>query len=102
MGSPRPGDGRGDPSQDRPPGRGLRLHVLPLDIGAHLSLGGGFAIAELPGGEHMLCLDNPARGQIADHPEWIRLMLRKWEILLGEALPERASLDLVHKLKVTP
>ncbi|PTA46477.1 hypothetical protein C8054_09915 [Micromonospora sp. RP3T] len=78
------------------------MHVLPLDIGAHLSLGGGFAIAELPGGEHMLCLDNPARGQIADHPEWIRLMLRKWEILLGEALPERASLDLVHKLKVTP
>ncbi|WP_431935197.1 helix-turn-helix domain-containing protein [Micromonospora sp. RP3T] len=79
----------------------VRLHVLPLAIGAHLSLGGGFAIAELLGGEHMLCLDNPARGQIADHPEWIRLMLRKWEILLGEALPERASLDLIHKLKVT-
>ncbi|SBT63613.1 Helix-turn-helix domain-containing protein [Micromonospora sediminicola] len=79
----------------------VRLHVLPLDVGAHLSLGGGFAIAELPDGEHVLCLDNPARGQIADYPEWIRLMLRKWEILLGEALPEHASLDLIRKLKVT-
>ncbi|QLQ38483.1 helix-turn-helix domain-containing protein [Micromonospora robiginosa] len=79
----------------------VRLHVLPLDVGAHLSLGGGFAIAELPNGEHMLCLDNPARGQIADHPEWIRVMLRKWEILLGESLPERASIDLIRKMKVT-
>ncbi|MEV4826949.1 DUF5753 domain-containing protein [Micromonospora sp. NPDC049257] len=80
----------------------VRLHVLPLDAGAHVSLGGGFVLAELPGSEQVLCLDNTARGQIADHPEWIRLMLRKWESLLGEALAERASLDLVNKLKVTP
>ncbi|GHJ11115.1 transcriptional regulator [Micromonospora humidisoli] len=80
----------------------VRLHVLPLDAGAHVSLGGGFVLAELPGSDQVLCLDNTARGQIADHPEWIRLMLRKWESLLGEALAERASLDLVNKLKVTP
>ncbi|MFI7430912.1 Scr1 family TA system antitoxin-like transcriptional regulator [Micromonospora sp. NPDC049836] len=80
----------------------VRLHVLPLEVGAHISMGGGFVLAELPGNEHLLCLDNAARGQIADHPEWISLMVRKWESLLGEALSERASLDLLHKLKVTP
>jgi hypothetical protein len=29
-------------------------------------------------------------------------MVRKWENLLGEALSERASLDLINKLKMTP
>ncbi|GAA2717775.1 Scr1 family TA system antitoxin-like transcriptional regulator [Micromonospora olivasterospora] len=80
----------------------ISLHVLPLDVGAHVSLGGGFVIAELPGNEGMLCLDNAARGQIVDYPEWIGTMLRKWESLLGEALSQRASVDLINKLKVTP
>ncbi|WP_130330030.1 helix-turn-helix domain-containing protein [Micromonospora kangleipakensis] len=80
----------------------VRLHVLPLDVGAHVSLGGGFVIAELPGNDHLLCLDNAARGQIADYPEWIGLVQRKWEHLLGEALSARATLELVNKLKVTP
>ena len=79
----------------------VRLHVLPLDGGAHVSLGGGFVLAELPGKERLLCLDNAARGQIADYPEWIGLVQRKWEYLLGEALSEQASLDLIKKLKVT-
>ncbi|SCG48507.1 hypothetical protein GA0070560_105269 [Micromonospora halophytica] len=80
----------------------VRLYVLPLDVGAHVSMGGGFVIAELPGDHRLVCLDNAARGQIADYPEWIGLVQRKWERLLGEALGERASLDLINKLKVTP
>lgn len=80
----------------------VRLHVLPLDVGAHVSMGGGFVLAELPGKDRLLCLDNAARGQIADYPEWIAFVQRKWENLLGEALSERASIDLINKLKVTP
>lgn len=80
----------------------VRLHVMPLDAGAHVCLGGGFVIAELPGNDLLLCLDNAARGQIADYPEWIGLMRRKWEHLLAEALSERTSLELINKLKVTP
>ena len=80
----------------------VRLHVLPLDVGAHVSMGGGFVLAELPGNDRLLCLDNAARGQIADYPEWIGLVQRKWEHLLGEALNESTSVDLISKLKVTP
>ncbi|MGN9775176.1 helix-turn-helix domain-containing protein [Micromonospora sp. H33] len=80
----------------------VRLHVVPLDAGAHVSLGGGFVLADLPGNDRFLCLDNTARGQIVDYPEWIGLVLRKWESLLGEALSQRASLELINKLKVTP
>lgn len=76
--------------------------ALPLEVGAHASMGGGFVIAELPGSDNLLCLDNAARGQIADYPEWMRLVQRKWEHLLGEALSERASIDVINKLKVTP
>ncbi|PWU51954.1 XRE family transcriptional regulator [Micromonospora globispora] len=80
----------------------VRLHVLPLEVGAHVSMGGGFVLAELPGNDRLLCLDNAARGQIADYPEWIGLVQRKWEHLLGEALSESASVELIKKLKVTP
>ncbi|MFD2766374.1 helix-turn-helix domain-containing protein [Micromonospora eburnea] len=80
----------------------VRLHVLPLAVGAHASMGGGFVLAQLRGNERLLCLDNAARGQIADYPEWIGLVQRKWEHLLGEALSESASIDLINKLKVTP
>lgn len=80
----------------------VRLHVLPLTVGAHASMGGGFVLAQLPGNDRLLCLDNAARGQIADYPEWIGLVQRKWEHLLGEALSESASIDLINKLKVTP
>ncbi|MEO3776786.1 helix-turn-helix transcriptional regulator [Micromonospora sp. B11E3] len=80
----------------------VQLHVLPLSVGAHASMGGGFVLAELPEGDRLLCLDNGARGQIADYPEWIALVQRKWELLLGEALSQSASIDLINKLKVTP
>jgi hypothetical protein len=79
----------------------VRLHVLPLAVGAHASMGGGFVLAQLRGNDRLLCLDNAARGQIADYPEWIGLVQRKWEHLLGEALSESASVDLINKLKVT-
>lgn len=82
--------------------RQVRLHVLPLAVGAHVSMGGGFVLAELPGNDRLLCLDNGARGQIADYPEWITLVQRKWEHLLAEALGEGATIDLINKLKVTP
>ncbi|MEV0153518.1 helix-turn-helix transcriptional regulator [Micromonospora sp. NPDC050686] len=79
----------------------VRLHVLPLGVGAHASMGGGFVLAQLSGDDRLLCLDNAARGQIADYPEWIGLVQRKWEHLLGEALSESASIELINKLKVT-
>jgi hypothetical protein len=78
------------------------LHVLPLEVGAHPSMGGGFVLAEVPDHDRMLCLDNAARGQIADYPEWISWVQRKWERLLAEAHGTAASIELIRKLTVTP
>ncbi|SCE71345.1 DNA-binding transcriptional regulator, XRE-family HTH domain [Micromonospora viridifaciens] len=80
----------------------VRLHVIPLAVGEHAGLGGGFVLAELPDGERVLYLENAARGHVVDDPETIGLIERKWDSLLGEALSTGASLDLIRKLKVTP
>ncbi len=80
----------------------VRLHVLPLDVGAHVSMGGGFVLARLPGNDRLISLDNAVRGQIADYPEWLGMAQWKWEHLLGEALSQSASIDVINKLKVTP
>ncbi|WP_091191686.1 helix-turn-helix domain-containing protein [Micromonospora narathiwatensis] len=80
----------------------VRLHVIPNDVGAHVGLASGFILADLPGDEQVLYLETAARGQVVDDPDALRLIRRKWDSLLGEALSERASLDLITKLKVTP
>ncbi|WFE32818.1 helix-turn-helix transcriptional regulator [Micromonospora sp. WMMD975] len=80
----------------------VRLHVVPLAVGEHAGLGGGFVLAELPDSERVLYLENAARGHVVDEPQTIALIERKWDSLLGESLSTGASLDLVRKLKVTP
>ncbi|MET8229130.1 helix-turn-helix transcriptional regulator [Micromonospora sp. NPDC005298] len=80
----------------------VRLHVVPLDAGAHVGLTGGFLLAELPDGERVTYVEDVARGHVIDDPDVVRLIGRKWDSLLGEALSTGASLDLIRKLKVTP
>ncbi|MEU8180639.1 helix-turn-helix transcriptional regulator [Micromonospora sp. NPDC049047] len=80
----------------------VSLHVVPLDAGAHVGLTGGFLLAELPDGERVTYVEDVARGHVIDDPDVVRLIGRKWDSLLGEALSTSASLDLVRKLKVTP
>ncbi|TQJ25785.1 helix-turn-helix protein [Micromonospora sp. A202] len=80
----------------------VRLHVEPLDAGAHVGLTGGFLLAELPDGERVTYVEDVARGHVIDDPDVVRLIGRKWDSLLGEALSTSASLDLIRKLKVTP
>jgi hypothetical protein len=58
-------------------------------------------LADLPDDERVVYLENVARGQVADDPETLRFIQRKWDSLLGEALSERASLNLINKLRVT-
>ncbi|MFI7077624.1 helix-turn-helix domain-containing protein [Micromonospora sp. NPDC049903] len=80
----------------------VRLHIVPVSVGEHVGLIGGFVLAELSDGEQAIYLENAARGHVVNDPETVRLIDRKWDSLLGEALSTSASLDLIRKLKVTP
>jgi DNA-binding XRE family transcriptional regulator len=82
--------------------RCVRLHVIPVGVGEHVGLTGGFVLAQLPDRERAVYLENVARGHVMDDPDIVGLIERKWDSLLGEALSRNASLDLIRKLKVTP
>lgn len=80
----------------------VHLHVIPNEAGAYVGLTGNLLLADLPDDEQILYLEDIARGSVVDDPDSLHLVRRKWDSLLGEALSERASLDLITKLKVTP
>ncbi|MGW4467969.1 helix-turn-helix domain-containing protein [Micromonospora sp. NPDC004704] len=82
--------------------RHVRIHVIPADCGEYVGLTGGFMLAELPDHDQVVYLENVARGQVVDDPDLTRLINRKWDSILGAALSEQASLELITKLKVTP
>lgn len=79
----------------------LRLHVVPLSVGEHVGLSGGFVLVELADGEQAIYLENDARGHVVNDPETVRFINRKWDSVLGEALSTSTSLDMIRKLKVT-
>ncbi|MFV2086340.1 helix-turn-helix domain-containing protein [Micromonospora sp. LOL_021] len=80
----------------------VRIHILPTEVGAHVGLGGSFAIAQLPDVDPVLYLENNARGQVADDEETINLLNRKWDCLLGDAASTSASLRIIAKYRLTP
>jgi len=75
--------------------------VVPLSIGEHVGLSGGFVLVELTDGEQAIYLENAARGHVVNDPETVRFINRKWDSVLGEALSTSTSLDMIRKLKVT-
>ena len=80
----------------------VRIHILPTGVGAHAALGGGFAIAQLPGLDPIAYLETATKGQVADDEETIDLLNRQWDSLLGDAASVEASLGIIAKYRLTP
>lgn len=74
----------------------IRLHAIPADAGAHPGLAGGFVLATLSGGDDVAYVDG-VFGQVMDRPDAVAILNRMWDVLLGDALPERASRELIEK-----
>jgi transcriptional regulator with XRE-family HTH domain len=75
----------------------VRLHVIPADAGPHAGMAGGFVRATLPDGDEAVHVDG-VFGHVVDRPDAVDIVKRMWDILLGEALSERASVELIEKL----
>ena len=60
-----------------------------------------FVIAEFPSAPDVVYLDTAAQGQIADHPEIVKACAQVFDTLRAEALPPRASLDLITEVRDT-
>jgi hypothetical protein len=118
--------GLGQVSRCGPPGRGPRLRavvdhrdarnshlieiaenpkvkvlIVPASADAHVGLTGPFVIAEFRDPPEMAYLDTAAQGQIADHPDIVKVCAQVFDTLRAEALPPRASLDLIAEVRDT-
>ncbi|MEO3777475.1 helix-turn-helix transcriptional regulator [Micromonospora sp. B11E3] len=76
----------------------IQVHVVPVDAGMYLGLGGQFIIADLPDGARVTYSDNQLDAQIVDAPVDVAKLARTWEIVRNEALPRRQSIDLIKEV----
>jgi transcriptional regulator with XRE-family HTH domain len=79
----------------------VKILIVPASAGAHVGVGGPFAIAELRDTPEWAYLDTAAHGQITDHPETVKACAQVFDTLRAEALPPRASLDLIAGVRDT-
>lgn len=75
--------------------------VVPASTGAQVGVGGPFAIAEFRDAPQIAYLDTAAGGQTADHQDIVKACAYAFDSLRAEALPPRASLDLIAEVRDT-
>ncbi|MFG1779209.1 DUF5753 domain-containing protein [Micromonospora sp. NPDC049051] len=74
------------------------IHVVPADAGMHAGLAGAFIVVRTPEGGEVAHLDTPLRAHVSDRSEDIDSLQRRWENLRGEALPRKASRELLAEV----
>jgi DNA-binding XRE family transcriptional regulator len=77
----------------------VTVQVVPADLGAHVGLLGGFAIAsfddDIPG---IIYIESPDEGETSKHPSTVAKITLTYDTLRNEALGGRASRDLIAKV----
>jgi transcriptional regulator with XRE-family HTH domain len=78
------------------------VRVLSASLGVHDGLpGAGFVIAEFHDGPSAAYQDTAVRGQVIEDADDISVLADTWDRLVAEALPRRASLELVEEVLST-
>jgi hypothetical protein len=76
----------------------VTIQVVPAGIGAHAGLLGAFAIASGDGSPDTLYVDTAVQGQTVIETALVRKAASVFDRLRSEALPQRASRDLIEKV----
>jgi transcriptional regulator with XRE-family HTH domain len=79
----------------------VRIHVVPLSVGAYAGLNGAFVIATPPTGEDVVYVEGQLHGQTFDRAEDVKQAVQVWESIRGEALPHQQSLELILEVAET-
>jgi transcriptional regulator with XRE-family HTH domain len=79
----------------------VKILVVPASMGSHVGLRGAFTIAELEGAPETAYLETAPQGQMSDHPQIIKACVELFDTLRAEALPPRASLELITEVRDT-
>ena len=76
----------------------VTIQVVPASASVHSGMNGAFAIASFNGDPHVVYLESARAGQVTDRPDDVQPITDIWEAIRTEALPPRASLDLISKV----
>jgi Domain of unknown function (DUF5753) len=73
----------------------VTIQIMPLSAGAHPGLLGPFVIAGFASGPDIAYLDNALTGQVVERAEDVAHVVALYDTIRAEALPPRASADLI-------
>lgn len=76
----------------------ITIQVVPDDVGAHVGLLGAFAVANFDGTPSIVYMESPDEGLTTDRPSVVAKVSEIFDALRAEALPRRASRDLIKKV----
>ena len=76
----------------------ITIQVVPYTAGGHSGLEGAFIIAELPGEQSIVFLEDASGGRVAEEGQGLSEAALRFEALRSEALPKSASRDLIAKV----
>jgi transcriptional regulator with XRE-family HTH domain len=76
----------------------ITIQVVPGEVGAHVGLLGGFAIASYDSALGTVYMESPDQGQTSALPSVISKISETFDTLRAEALPRGASRDLIRKV----
>jgi transcriptional regulator with XRE-family HTH domain len=77
----------------------IAVHVVPASVGAHTGLLGAFIVADLDSESgKVVYLETPNQGLVSDALSLASKILGMFERVRSEALPKRASQDLIRKV----
>ncbi|MBB2909660.1 hypothetical protein FHS43_000906 [Streptosporangium becharense] len=78
--------------------RHVSVQIVPADVTVTAGLSGAFVIASVDGSPDTVYVDCAVEGHVTDHPRDVAEICTRFEELRTEALPPRASIDLMTKV----
>ncbi|MFI6454801.1 helix-turn-helix domain-containing protein [Streptosporangium amethystogenes] len=77
----------------------VTIQIVPSDAGSTVGLLGGFVIAQVRGLANTVYMESAGQGQVTDRPVDVADIIIKYEAIRAEALPQRASLELIREMR---
>ncbi|MGC5011241.1 helix-turn-helix domain-containing protein [Streptosporangium sp. DT93] len=77
----------------------VTIQVVPSGAGSTVGLLGGFVIAQVRGLANTAYMESAGQGQVTDRPVDVANITIKYEAIRADALPQRASLELIREMR---
>jgi hypothetical protein len=78
--------------------RNVTIEIIPYAAGGHIGLLGAFVVAEFGDAPSVAYLETAADGQTVEDAPTVAAVVLKFDTLRSEALPRRASRELIMKV----